>query len=378
MTEQIALHHRGLSALSPHRALIALVVVVLLTAHAGLRGDTNDRDAAAYYAWYAELQNLDWMQFLDRIQNWGVFYSDGINQFESGFAALGWLSASLGFTTAGFLIICAALSTAVKVAWIFRCFRNPFAVIIALIWFVCWQYLLMEMNAVRIGLALAVVLLGFRDIALGRTRALIFIVAAVFFHVTAILCIVILLFVRFPLQYRSIYLYLLAVAIAVGYLPMHELIFSQLGSIDKIRIYYEGVVSGNYLAELNRFNVLILVKISIFFVAFVVHDSQRYDPVWRIGFFGLWLSLFCYFFLSSIPVLAGRTLELYGLFSVFLIGGFLRCISPSLVVGLFLVGVSALQFFAIVYYSKVVNFFYFLDLPQLGIDVVHVVAETGP
>lgn len=364
------MRHQGKTRQGYLRIFALFALIFLLSIHSGFRGEVNDLDAAAYFGWYAELQQINFPQFFERIKYGGLFYDDGSNRFEVGFSLLGFLAVNLGLSSAQFLFSCAVFSIATKISCLFRYCRDPRALFACIAWYVSWQYLLMEMNAVRIGFALAVVLLGFEQLLLGRAKALIYIAAASLFHISAILLVIFVVINKFTVRRKNIFLYILGASIFVGYLPVHDLIYFIFGGFEKIETYYVGAVEGNLFSEINRFNALTLFRLVVFFVVWYIYRPLVESPVSKLGFYGLWISLCCYFSLASLPVLAGRLSELFGLFSVFAIGGFLMRVRPAIISLTFVLCVSVFQFYAIVFYSRLVNFFYFADLPSFSVDLV--------
>lgn len=352
------------------RFFILFFVIFLLSIHSGLRGNINDLDAAAYFGWYEELQRLDFHQFLERFRYWGLFYDDGLNKFEAGFAMMGFMAINLGCSAAQFIFACATLSVIPKIFCFFRYFKNPLVFVCCILWYVCWQYLLMEMNAVRAGLALAVVVIGFKYFIHGNGKALYFIIIASLFHISAVCLSVLVILNKYPISRKSTFFYTLILSVLIGYFPVHFLINFFFGGFEKIAIYYTGATEGELFSEINRFNMLTLLRVVIFFVLLYLHRPISENPVSRFGFYGLWISLCFYFAFSSLPVLAGRLAELFGFFSVFSIGGFVKRVRPSVVSGAFVLMVCCLQFYAIVFYSKLVNFFYFVDVSWLAVDLV--------
>lgn len=354
------------------KILSLFAVVGLLSIHSGLRGIANDLDAAAYFGWYSELQQLNWHQFFERITYRGFFYDDGSNRFEIGFSLLGFLAVNLELSFIEFSFACAAFSIATKILCLFRYFRNPLVLFACITWYVCWQYLLMEMNAVRIGIGLAVVMLGFKQLLLGKAKALIYISIASLFHISAILLAVFVILSRYSVRRKSFFLYILGLSIIFGYFSVHDLIYLFFGSFEKIATYYIGATEGDLFSEINRFNILILLKLFFFLVVWYCHRPLNESPVSKLGFYGLWVSLCCYFLFAPLPVLAGRLSELFGFFSVFAIGNILMKVRPTIISFSFVLCISILQFYAIVFYSRLVNFFYFIDYPPFTVELATV------
>ncbi|MDH1815221.1 EpsG family protein [Comamonas aquatica] len=355
------------------KIFILSLVVFLLAMHAGLRGDTNDLDAAAYFGWFKGMQQLDFSQFLERLRYGGLFYDDGLNKFEIGFAVVGFLFAVIGFSGGGFIFFCAVFSIFVKIFILFKYYKNPWVLFACLVWYICSSYLLMEMNAVRIGVALAVVLLGFDHLIRGRNRALVYVFFAAFFHVSAALLVILIWINKISFRRKNIYFYILLCAVFIGYLPVNYLINYFFGGFEKIATYYQGSVDGVLFSEINRFNVLTLGKIMFFLGILYVYQPAKENLVSRLGFHGLWISLCFYFAFASLPVLAGRISELFGFFSVFAIGGFLIRFRPIIIPYIIILCFSFAQFYAIVFYSRLLNFFYFIDIPFLSVDLVNLV-----
>jgi hypothetical protein len=356
------------------KLLVLFFIMVLLSAHAGFRGEINDLDAVAYFSWYRDLQSLGFLEFVDRFRYLGLFYDDGINQFEVGFTMLGFLSSILGFSSAQFIFICATFSIIVKILCFFRYFKNSLIFLICSVWYISYHYLLMEMNAVRIGLAIAIVLLGFSHLVRGNLKALIFIVIASLFHISSIILILLFVLNKITVTNKIIFLYILGASIIVSYFPVHELIYFIFGGFEKIQTYYIGLTSGELYSEINRFNIITLLNLAIFFVIFYLYRPLKSGPVEKLGFYSLFISLCCYFAFSSLPVIAGRLSDIFGFFSVFAIGGYLIKVRPLGISGSFILIISALQFYAIVFHSRLVNFFYFTDPSFLTIDLVSVAA----
>jgi len=346
------------------------LIILLLSIHAGLRGETNDLDAFAYYGWYNSISFLSFDGFIDHITDFGLYYNDGINKFETGFSLIGFLISYLGFTATQFIFICAFFSIIVKINLLFRNYQDFWILTLCVLWFLCWQYLLMEMNAVRIAIALSIALLGFKHIAEGSKKAITYILIAALFHISAALLIILLYTSKHPIKNKYNCALILFFSLVVGYMPLNNLVYFLFGGMEKIATYYTGALDGEIFSDFNRFNFLILYKLIIFFTLLNFYHIFKHDSIGRLGFHGLLISLSCNFAFASLPVLAGRLSELFGFFSVLAIGSFLKNKPKPYIYYFFFFLFCLLQFYAIVYYSRLVNFFYFLDIQFLNIELV--------
>ena len=142
------------------RAASVYALTTLLVLHATFRGLYADLDAAIYAAWYTELGALSALDFFERLQESGWIFQareQAIAKFESGFSLLSWLLASVGLSVQGYFAVIAALSLYPKAYIALRYSPNP---LLSIVWYASFCYLLLEMNAMRAGLAAALMLMA--------------------------------------------------------------------------------------------------------------------------------------------------------------------------------------------------------------------------
>jgi EpsG family len=142
------------------RSAMTYALTALMVLHAALRGLQSDLDASIYAAWYTELGTLTAQDFFDRLRESGWIFQareQVIARFESGFSLLSWWLASSGLPVSGYFAVIAALSLFPKAYVALRFTPYP---MLSMLWYGSYCYLLLEMNAMRAGLAAALMLIA--------------------------------------------------------------------------------------------------------------------------------------------------------------------------------------------------------------------------
>lgn len=159
----------------------------LMILHAALRGLQSDLDASIYAAWYTELGTLTAQDFFDRLRESGWIFQareQVIARFEWGFSLLSWWLASSGLPVGGYFAVIAALSLLPKAYVALRFTPYP---LLSMLWYASYCYLLLEMNAMRAGLAAALMLLAVLAMLQRRWLAwLLLLLIASTFHTAAL------------------------------------------------------------------------------------------------------------------------------------------------------------------------------------------------
>lgn len=217
------------------------------------------------------------------------------------------------------LLLYAFIGVGVKIYGIRKI--SPFVFSSLLLYF-SHYFLLHEMTQIRIGVAtgfmlIAVYYLMKKDYYAYYSLAL----CAVCFHYSASLC---LLFPLLKNDSKTIKVY--ALLVPIGYVLFFFSTYLDISIPipfvgDKVEVYKEATKSGFLKdSEINVFNVLFLIRISIWYLMFYFREriSEHYN-----GFYLLLkiyaLSLFSFLFLANIPVFAFRVQELLGVVELILI-----------------------------------------------------------
>ena len=344
--------------------LACLMLGVLLIVHATFRGAYSDLDAFAYIDWYESLRDLDWRGFIDGASAGIYFDSYKPYRFEIGFALLSYICVKLGFSIEGFFFICSALSLTPKVLAISRYSLTPLS---TLAWYVSWYYVLFEMNAIRAGIATAVLIMGLRHILSGKIlRFIPFIVVGSLFHVSALAGI--LLFIYQWIRMNSRLIILIVSASMILSFAQIVLVLDPLGELNtKIREYLLLLHQGKAYSTINVFNVITLAHMAILGALLLLYSKsyRKWSNIAQLGLWSMGLSLSIYFSLASFPVVAGRLSQLIGMFQIFLTATLLRGFTPKFIPRAVFLLLIISQFYAVVFYSRLADFFYFTNISWL-------------
>ncbi len=203
---------------------------------------------------------------------------------------------------------------------------NPYLVIL---FYYSHYFLLHEMTQIRIGLASAIFFVSLIFYLKGNKKAFILmILVATFFHYSAIMYFLILLFD--PKKFsKYIYSSILGISILLGYLKIPLLNF--LGNFDtsdiSVRLSnYTSYVENGYSQSVNVFNILNLINIAccFYYIIFIPKLKLIEDKSLILFLKCNILSIFLLSFLSGVPSLAFRFSELFGTLSIFVFASLIR------------------------------------------------------
>lgn len=360
--------HRPLVGEYGHRLaqLACLALGAILVMHATLRGVDADLDAFAYREWYESFGRVDWREFL-RSASGGIYFDGQLPyRFEIGFALLAFASTGAGFGPEGFFFLCAAASLLPKIFVIARHSSTPFA---TLLWYTSWYYVLLEMNAMRAGIAAAILVLGVRHILSGSLlRFAPFVVVACTFHVSAISALLLIAcrWVRLDVRLATL---MVALAVPLSFVPIVSVLEPLSAFSSKLQEYLALLRQGQVFTAINVFNVLTLSRLVLLGALLFAISRVKTSALERLGVWSLALSLAIYFAFATFPVVAGRLSEFVGIFQIFVAPVLLRGFSPTWLVR---VGVGAFlfaQFWAVTFYSRLADVFYFIDIEWLRVGL---------
>ena len=341
-----------------------LILGIFLIIHATFRGEYADLDALAYIDWYESFRDLNLVGFIDGMSNGIYFDTYKPYKFELGFAALTFLCMQMGFGIEGFFFVCAATSILPKVFIISRYSLSPF---LAMIWYTSWYYILFEMNAIRAGLASAVLIMGLRQILTGNALRLIpYIFFGSLFHISAIAGFL-LIFVNWIKVDTRLYIALIAGSIVLSFFSFVT-VFNFLGEFNtKIYLHLNLMHEDPIYSTINVFNTVTLKHLAILFALLLYYHKSpnRWSNVEQFGLWSMVLSLVIYFSFASFPVVADRLCQFIGMFQIFVTAALLRGFKPKLIPKFVFALLIIIQFYAVVFYSRLADFFYFTNISWL-------------
>lgn len=195
-------------------------------------------------------------------------------------------------------------------------------------------FILHDMIEIRASVASAFLLLALKPLCEGnKKRAFIFFCCGTFFHYSML--------VSFPLLFLSNatltkkWKWILGAIVPLGYIAyflhfdiLMELPIPYIG--DKLEIYKEIKELGGFEEIFVFKNPLLLITIMVYYLLLFYYDTvYEYKPQLPMFLKITGLSLGCFFFFSSLPVMSGRLYELYGVVNIFTFTYLYYIIKPS-------------------------------------------------
>ena len=333
-----------------NRILIS-IIIILLTLFAGLRGPNVTKDYTSYVIIFDYINDLGF-------RNDGVF----LPLFEPGFVAVIILLKDL-FTVnfvVAIMLFFALATILIKIISIFKI--SPFPYLVILFYFSHF-FFLHEMTQIRIGFASSIFFIALIYYLKGqRITFSLLILVATFFHYSAILFLLLLLFDSKKFN-KYIYAGVIVMSLALGYLRLPLLNF--LGNFDpanlsgKLNNYTDLVESGS-AESIHVFNTLTVLSIIIcsYFILCLPKEKIIEDKPIALFLKCTILSVFLLCFLSGIPSIAFRFNELFALVSIFLYASLVKYLpfgKFNIVVTILIAGVI---FYTIVFHTGLVNPYY--------------------
>lgn len=231
-------------------------------------------------------------------------------------------------------------------------------VFLALVIYMGNYFILHEFTQIRAGVASSIMLLAIKPLGDGRRwHALILMLIAIFFHYSSLLMIPLLLLTNRDMtkQQRLIWA-LLVPAGYVAYIMQVSITALPIPYIgDKLEIYQDLKEQG-FLDEINVFNLVFLVHIIIYLYLLYMYDLIKghnlYFPI-MIKMMGL--SVFSFVALSSLPVLAFRVSELYGIVEIILFTNIYYTVKPAWVSRCIVMFIGITMFCINVFYNELLQ-----------------------
>jgi hypothetical protein len=143
-------------------------------------------------------------------------------------------------------------------------------------------------------------------------------------------------------------------------------VFEPLGGLNaKIREYLVLLQQQEVYSTINVFNAITLLRMAILSALLYTLSHIKWSNIEQLGLWAMGLSLALYFSLASFPVVAGRLSQLIGMFQIFVTPVLLRGFKPKFIPRFFFILVIIAQFYAVVFYSRLADFFYFTNITWL-------------
>lgn len=312
------------------------VVVLLLWAVVAFRPIGSDADSLTYMFFYHDIGN----EFIEISFVWMI-------------ALVKWL-----FDDVRWLFILYAVSVFLHAEGIRR--LSPALLLSALLW-LSHYFIIQDFTQIRVAISTGLFLIGL-DFLSERRRwiFLLFVVGAVFAHYSALAYLPVLFFSNKKMTVKG------RLFLGGCIIMMYALYFAGVDLIFSLPIPYLEVKIDDYQRlrdtgmlgdSINVFNVVFLLRIAVFFYFLIKYDYiVRHHPKVTLLLKVYCCSLCSFLALSSLPIMAGRVSELFGLVEIVLFPMMLCTIRP-LAVGrgmlvLFALGLLSLN----LWYNDLINF----------------------
>lgn len=312
----------------------AVLVLCLLTA---LRPIGSDSDSRTYTYLYSNVRE----EFIEFSFVWLVQLVHAV------FDDVRWL-----------FILYALLAIPIHAYGLFR--LSPYVMLSLLLWFAHY-FLIQDFTQIRVAVSVGIWFVGLVYLCDGkRLKYFLFVLLAVFFHYSAAAFLLPLFFSNKPLTRRGrIILASIVVFVYALYFAHIDLIVSlpipyMQNKLDDYERMRDMGIMGD---EINVFNVVFLFRVALFFFFLIKYPRlvKKYPNI------SLLLKVYCcslatYVGLSTLPIVAGRVSELYGVVEIVLFPMLLSTIRPlafgRLMLVIFALGLLSLN----LWYNDLINF----------------------
>lgn len=336
-----------------------LALGFLLVVHLALRGANADRDAHAYLDWYRRLADVPF----DEVQARWSWYPAVVAPYvyEWAFTLLGWVLRAQEASAAMFFGVVAAISIGLKVGPLRRHCPTP---VLALLWYVSSSYLLLEMNAMRAGIAAGFLLLAVGAMLERKHWLFLLLVAlSVSFHVSAAIGLLFPLIRSERLSPRVMAL-LLAASIPLGYMNAATWLHHVGDVIPKVQEYLDLLAYEGKYEDINRFNTLSVVRVAISGVLLWNFRKLSGNPATAFGIRSFVVAQATYFAFASVPVVGSRVSQLMAVLEVLAVPA-ITLLRPRLFWLATFLSICALQLYILSVHFQLADFFYFVGEPRV-------------
>lgn len=331
---------------------LSVFIIVVLGLFAGLRGENVTRDYINYQIIFDFIYDLT-------SANDGSF----LPVFEPGFVGLVIVFRRLfdvNYVLA-VMVFYGLITLALKVFFIRRLSPFPY---LAILFYFSYYFFLHEMTQIRIGFASAIffgsLVFYLKD---QRGKFILLVILATFFHYSALLYLLLLLFNPKCLN-KYVYIFIIGISLILAVLKIPLLNF--LGAIDlgdvsgKLSNYGEMVESGS-VENIRFFNSLMILNIAIclYFLFAIPKRLLIEDKLIALCLKCSVLSVFFLAALSGVPSVAFRFSELFGVAYIFLYASLVKYLPFGKFNILVTILIAGLIFYTIVFHTDLVKPYYF-------------------
>lgn len=221
-------------------------------------------------------------------------------------------------------------------------------------------FIIHDLTQIRASVAIAFFLTSIKPLCEGhKAKAFGLMGCAIFFHYSALSLVILLLFSNKDLSRR--WKIVLGSIVPIGYIlyflhidPLMTIPLPYIGT--KLEIYREVKDLGGYDEILVFKNPILLIKIAVFYLLLFYYDTvkvfNKYLPM-LLKIMGV--SLACFFFFSSLPVLSGRLYELFGAIDIITIPLIVYIFKPNWAAKLITIMLAFIMFGMDVFVYKLIE-----------------------
>lgn len=352
----------------PAARMAAYLIALGLVFHATFRGLYADLDAVIYNSWYLELSAIDADAFVPRLITSGWTFAtrdDSLARFEWGFSLFGWLIGAMGLPVQAFFFLAASLSLLPKAYLAGKYTRHP---VLSMLWYASFCYLLLEMNAMRAGIAAALMLLALVPLfKQQRGRYVLLVLLAAAFHTSAVFALGLLAYTRWCLTPNSL-LVVVALALGLSFVDITSVLGLLGSTFQKIGEYKAAFDAGFGDVAYLLLNPLNLSSIAFLLAGLpmllIFARNSKVAPHARVAIGLYFLPLIMLFALASFPIVAGRLSEVLCAYQMLTVVSLVEVLPGAMLGRALILGVSALQFYIQNFRTLNVDFFYFVGAPK--------------
>jgi hypothetical protein len=302
---------------------LCIFIFIFMILHAALRGTQSDLDAIVYAGFLKELSEMSFGEFLDRLKSSGWIFQtrdDSLARFEWGFALFAWITTLFGYNLKLSFGLIAFFSLMPKMKAVLSECKMP---LLSAIWYFCLCYPMLEMSAIRAGLA-AGLLIGYAYLLQGKRPYLylIVIIVGMTFHVSAISGVILLLI---KLIYKRVNILSTLMIVFILFYSTQKIGLDLMPfEISKLNDYKLELNSDGLYSSINIINSITVSIIMAFIIYSVTFSNNKDDFAVKFYKIIYLLPLIYLTALSSFPILGLRLSEFFYAFGIFLIGGPLK------------------------------------------------------
>ena len=219
-------------------------------------------------------------------------------------------------------------------------------------------YILHEFTQIRVGVASGLLLLAIKPLSeKNYKKTFVLFLLAIVFHYSSIILLPLMLLSNKELTRKNKIIW--ASLIPLGYIFYFlniNITSLPIPYISEKLDAYQGLKDQGYIDEVNVFNLVFFVRIIIFFYILYMYDLIREHNLYLSLMIKLMaLSLFSFTAFSSLPVLAFRISELYGITEIILFTNIFYTIRPKPLAKIIVITISITLFCISVFYNNIIQ-----------------------